>query len=141
MSRQAAEPAKPSEPDKVLDELASRVVDAASEVHRSLGPGLQDSVYEQALSVELELRNVRFQRHVPLPVTYKRVAIGEACLDFLVEDRLVVEVKASTSVLPVDLAQVLSYLKLSDCQLALLINFNVPLLRHGIRRLVPAPPA
>jgi GxxExxY protein len=141
MSRQAAAPTKTPEPDKALDEVASRVVDAAFEVHRSLGPGLHDSVYEHALSVELTLRSIRFQRQVPLPVTYKRVAIGEACLDFLVEERLVVEVKAATSLLPVDLAQVLSYLKLSDCHLALLINFNVPMLRHGIRRLVPAPPA
>lgn len=136
MNRQGAEDAKLPEPDWELDQVARVVVDAALEVHRILGPGFLESVYEQALSVELGLRAVRFARQVPVAVTYKSVAIGEARLDLLVAERLVVELKACPSLLPIHLAQVLSYLKASDRSLGLLINFNVPLLRQGIRRVI-----
>jgi len=121
-----------------VDPVARVVVDAALEVHRILGPGFLESVYEQALTVELGLRAVRFARQVPVAVTYKSVAVGEARLDLLVADRLVVELKACSS-LPIHLAQVLSYLKASDRSLALLINFNVPRLRQGIRRVIRSP--
>ena len=136
MNRQSAEAAKLPEPDFALDEMARVVVDAAVEVHRVLGPGLLESVYEQALSVELALRSVRFVRQVPVVITYKNVAIGEARLDFLVAERLVVELKACQGLLPIHFAQVLSYLKASDQSLGLLINFNVRLLRQGVRRVV-----
>jgi GxxExxY protein len=124
------------EPDFELDETARIVVDAAVEVHRVLGPGLLESVYEQALSVELGLRSVRFAQQVPVAVTYKNVAIGEARLDLLVAERLVVELKACQGLLPLHFAQVLSYLKASDRSLGLLINFNVRLLRQGVRRVI-----
>src|SRR5260221_5858442 len=94
------------------------------------------SRYEQALSVEFGLRAIRFVRQLPIAVTYNNVAIGEARLDFLVADRLVVELKACAGLLPLHVAQVLSYLKASDHSLGLLINFNVPLLRQGIKRVV-----
>lgn len=136
MNRQSAEAARLPEPDFALDEMARVVVQAAVEVHRVLGPGLLESVYEQALSVELALRGVRFVRQVPVVVIYKNVAIGEARLDFLVAERLVVELKACPGLLPIHFAQVLSYLKASDPSLGLLINFNVRLLRQGIRRVV-----
>jgi GxxExxY protein len=136
VNRQSAEAAKLPEPDFALDEMARVVVDAAVEVHRVLGPGLLESVYEQALSVELALRSVRFVRQVPVVVTYKNVASGEARLDFLVAERLVVELKACQGLLPIHFAQVLSYLKASDQSLGLLINFNVRLLRQGVRRVV-----
>jgi len=136
VNRQSAEAAKLPEPDFALDEMARVVVDAAVEVHRVLGPGLLESVYEQALSVELALRSVRFVRQVPVVITYKNVAIGEARLDFLVAERLVVELKACQGLLPIHFAQVLSYLKASDQSLGLLINFNVRLLRQGVRRVV-----
>ena len=136
MNRQSAEAAKLPEPDFALDEMARVVVDAAVEVHRVLGPGLLESVYEQALSVELALRSVRFVRQVPVVDTYKNVASGEARLDFLVAERLVVELKACQGLLPIHFAQVLSYLKASDQSLGLLINFNVRLLRQGVRRVV-----
>jgi len=136
VNRQGAEDAKLPEPDFELDQLARVVVDAALEVHRVLGPGLLESVYEQALSVELGLRAVRFARQVPVAVAYKSVAIGEARLDLLVAERLVVELKACPNLLPIHLAQVLSYLKASNCSLGLLINFNVRRLRHGIRRVI-----
>ena len=139
VNRQGAQDAKLPEPDKEVDHVARVVVDAALEVHRILGPGFLESVYEQALSVELGLRAVRFARRVPGAVTYKSVAIGEARLDLLVADRLVVELKACPSLLPIHLAQVLSYLKASDRSLALLINFNVPLLRQAIRRVIRTP--
>lgn len=132
----ASEDTKLPEPDFALDEMARVVVDAAMEVHRVLGPGLLESVYEQALSVELGLRDVRFARQVPVALRYKNVAVGEARLDFLVAERLVVELKACQGLLPIHLAQVLSYLKASDRSLGLLINFNVRLLRQGIRRVV-----
>jgi GxxExxY protein len=124
------------EPDVALDAMARSVVGAAIEVHRVLGPGLLESVYEEALSVELDLRGVRFARQVPVAVRYKNVEIGEARLDFLVAERLVVELKACQGLLPTHFAQVLSYLKVSDRSLGLLINFNVRLLRHGVRRVV-----
>jgi GxxExxY protein len=136
VNRQADEDPNLPEPDSKLDEIACIAVDAAVEVHRVLGPGLLESVYEQALSVELGLRGVRFARQVPVAVTYKNVAIGEARLDFLVAERLVVELKACQGLLPIHFAQVLSYLKASDRSLGLLINFNVRLLRQGVRRVI-----
>jgi GxxExxY protein len=136
VNRQDAKDAKRPEPDRDLDEAARIVVDAALEVHRILGPGLLESVYERALSVEFELRALRFVRQVPIAIAYKNVAIGEARLDFLVADRLVVELKACSELLPVHLAQVLSYLKASDRSLGILINFNVPMLRQGIKRVI-----
>jgi GxxExxY protein len=136
VNRQGAEEAVCPEPNEELDEAARVVLDAALEVHRVLGPGLVESVYEEALSVELGLRSVRFVRQVPVAVMYKGVAIGEARLDFIVVERLVVELKACTGLLPVHLAQVLSYLKISGCSLGLLINFNERLLLQGVRRVI-----
>jgi GxxExxY protein len=136
VNRQDAKDAKRLEPDGELDEAARIVVDAALEVHRILGPGLLESLYEQALSVEFGLRGLRFARQVPIAITYKNVPVGEARLDFLVADRLVVELKACSQLLPVHLAQVLSYLKASRHSLGLLINFNVPLLRQGMKRVI-----
>ena len=139
MNHRSISDTKFPEPDRELDELARIVVDAALEVHRALGPGMLESAYQEALSVELRLRGVRFAQQVPVAVAYKGARIGEVRLDFLVADRLVVEVKACLSLLPVHLAQVVAYLKASDRPLALLINFNVPLLRHGIRRVIRTP--
>ena len=131
-----ADDARFPEPDLELDQLARTVVEAATEVHRTLGPGLLESTYEQALSVELELRGTRFARQVPIPIAYKSVAIGEVRLDLVVGDRLVVELKACHEVLPIHMAQVLSHLKASELSLGLLINFNVRVLRLGIRRVI-----
>jgi GxxExxY protein len=112
------------------------VVEAALEVHRILGPGLLESVSEQALGVELGLRSVRFARQVPIAVIYKNVVIGEARLDFLVAERLVVELKGLPATTAYPSGQVLSYLKASDRSLGLLINFNVRLFRQGVRRVI-----
>ena len=136
MNRQDAKSAKQPEPAQEFDEFAAVVVDAALEVHRHLGPGFLESVYEEALAVELAIRRVDFQRQVPLALTYKDVPIGQARLDLLVGGCLVVELKAAECLLPIHLAQVLSYLKATRHPLALLINFNVSTLRQGIKRVV-----
>jgi GxxExxY protein len=139
MNRQDAKSAKHPEPDKKFDHFAAVVVDAALEVHRHLGPGFLESVYEEALAVELGLRRVAFERQVPIALTYKQVPIGQARLDLRVGGCLVVELKAAESLLPIHLAQVLSYLKATRQPLGLLINFNVGALRQGIKRVVRTP--
>jgi GxxExxY protein len=127
------------EPVAGLDELARIVIAAALEVHRALGPGFPESVYEQALAVELQLRDVPFQRQVPVSVTYKGIQVGDGRLDLLVDDRLVVELKAVENLAPVHVAQVLSYLRACRRSLGLLITFNVRQLRQGLRRIVLSP--
>lgn len=122
--------------DPALDELSNRVIGAAIEVHRALGPGFLESVYEQALCVELHLRGIPHQAQVPVSVLYKGHAVGEGRMDVLIDQRLIVELKAVESILPVHKAQILSYLKASRLSLGLLINFNVYQLKHGIHRMV-----
>ncbi len=124
------------EPDKLLDDLARVVVDAALEVHRELGPGFTENVYEEALAVELGLRGVAFERQSAVSVSYKEHVVGEGRMDMLVGGRLIVELKAVEKLLPVHKAQVISYLKARSSTLALLINFNERLLRDGIQRVV-----
>ena len=136
MNRQGAEDAKRPEPDGELDELARILVDSAFEVHRILGAGYLESVYEEALGVELGIRGVAFERQVPIAVEYKGVPVGHARLDVLVEGRLIVELKAVDTLQPIHLAQLLSYLKATERRLGILLNFNVRLLRHGLRRVI-----
>jgi GxxExxY protein len=120
-----------------INDLSSSIIGAAIEVHRALGPGLLESAYEQCLARELSLRDIPFQNQKPLPVLYKgtRLDCGYR-LDFLVADMVVVELKAVDILLPIHQAQLLSYLKLGGWKLGLLINFHVPLLREGIKRIV-----
>ena len=119
------------------DPLTEAVIGAAIEVHRILGPGLLESIYQRALCHELGLRGIR---HVPqqrLPVTYKGVELGDDLrMDILVEDQLVVELKAIDELLPIHEAQLLTYLRLSGHHTGLLLNFNVRLLKDGIKRRV-----
>ncbi len=125
-----------------FNDLSGRVVGACIEVHRHLGPGLFESAYEECLAHELTLAGLRFDRQKLLPVVYKGIALECGYrLDLLVEGRLVVELKAVDHLLPVHLAQVLTYLKLMHLPLGLLINFNVPTLRQGIKRVVNQFPA
>ena len=119
-----------------VERLAHEVIDAAIEVHRTIGPGFLESVYENALCVELELRDIPFSRQHPIVLTYKDHNIGEGRLDILVDDQLVVELKAVDALQPIHCAQVLSYLKVTGCELGLLINFNVPVLPKGIKRII-----
>ncbi len=122
--------------DPALDELSNRVIGAAIEVHRALGPGYLESVYEEAFCIELRLRAIQCQAQVPVSVMYKGYAVGEGRLDVLVDQRLIVELKAVETILPVHKAQLLSYLKATRRPLGLLINFNVYQLKHGIHRMV-----
>jgi GxxExxY protein len=118
------------------DALARDVIGAAIEVHRIQGPGLLESVYEEAMSVELALAGIPFERQVGVKLRYKKRGIGSAKLDLVVGRRLVVELKTVEDIAPVHIAQLLSYLKFTGLNLGLLVNFNVPALRHGIKRVV-----
>ena len=124
-------------PDDSTTKITKTVIGAAIDVHRELGPGLLESAYQACLTYELAQRKVNFARQVPLPVRYRdlRLDCGYR-LDFLVEERVIVEVKAVDSVSPIHRAQVITYLKLLNCPVGLLLNFNVTSLRKGgIRRL------
>ena len=124
------------EPPIELDVTANAVIGAAIEVHRHLGPGFLESVYEEALSVELGLRGIRFERQKPLSVHYKGRSVGDSRVDLWVDDRLIVELKALDRILPIHHAQLISYLKAGALPLGLIINFNEKLLKNGIRRIV-----
>jgi len=120
-----------------VNQVTEAVIGAAIEVHRALGPGLLESAYEECLCRELSLRQIRYERQRPLPVTYKGLDLDCGYrLDLLVADAVVVEIKAVESLLPIHEAQLLTYLKLGGWKVGLLINFNVPVLKQGIRRRV-----
>ncbi|QYY34357.1 GxxExxY protein [Ruficoccus sp. ZRK36] len=120
-----------------VEAAAGTVIDAAIEVHRLLGPGLLENAYELCLAHELSLRGVSFVRQKCLPVVYKDYQVEDAYrVDLLVENCLLVELKSVEKMTDVHMAQVLTYLKLSDLQLGLLLNFNTTLMKHGIRRVV-----
>ena len=124
------------EPPKELDAIANAVIGAAFEVHRVLGPGFLESVYEEALAIELKLRGIHFERQKTMDVSYKGYPIGEGRTDFVVENSLVVELKAIDKLLPVHQAQVISYLKAAKLRLGLLINFHELKLVDGVHRLL-----
>ncbi len=132
------------EPSREADDLARLVIGSAIEVHRDLGPGYSEGVYEEALAQELLRRGVNFERQKSFKVTFKGCVVGEGRIDFFVDGRLVVELKAAERLMPVHKSQVISYLKATSCPLGLLINFNENLLRAGIQRIVltvPVEPA
>ena len=118
-----------------LNQWTEQVIGAAIEVHKSLGPGLLESAYEECLCRELALRSIPFERQHPLAVEYKGIRLGCGYrLDLLVADSVVVEIKSVSVIEPVHEAQLLTYLRLGGWKLGLLINFNVPFLKDGIRR-------
>jgi GxxExxY protein len=121
-----------------LNELSGIIVDAAIEVHRELGPGLLERVYEASLAKELRLRGISSVRQLPQPVIYKGEELEDEGykIDLLVEDCIIVELKTVSELLPIHHSQLLTYLRLSEKKLGLLINFHVPLLKNGIKRLV-----
>jgi GxxExxY protein len=122
---------------KNLNDLTDAIIGGAIEVHRALGPGLLESTYEMCLCRELAIRGIPFERQVPVAVEYKGVKLDCGYrADLVVEETVLVEIKAIDSVLAVHDAQLLSYLKLGGWKIGLLINFNVELLKHGIRRRV-----
>ena len=121
----------------VHERLTQEIIGAAIEVHRALGPGLLESVYEECLCHELDLRGVKLQRQVAVPVTYKAVRLDCGYrLDVVAEGKVVMELKAVEKLLPVHEAQLLTYLRLSGLKVGLLINFDVPVLKEGIVRRV-----
>ena len=124
------------EPDRDTDALANLIIGAAIEVHRHLGPGFLESVYEEALAIELADRGVVFQRQAMIGVDYKGRRVGKARIDMMFGDRLLLELKAIEELAAIHTAQVISYLKATRCHVGLLINFNVPALKTGIRRVV-----
>ncbi len=124
------------EPGEGLDAWARRTLAAAVEVHKHLGPGYLESAHEEALAVELSLQKIPFVRQVAVPVQYKDHLVGQGRLDFLVNNELVVELKAVDVLLPIHKAQVLSYLKATQHRLGLLVNFNVPVLMRGVQRVI-----
>jgi len=119
-----------------IDAASHEIIGAAIEVHRVLGPGYLEKIHEAALADELELRNVGFSRQVPMIVPYKDLRITGQQADLMVEPGIVVELKAVDRILPIHEAQVLSYLKSTGCRLGLLINFEVELLKNGLKRIV-----
>ena len=121
------------------DPLSEQVIGAAIEVHRSLGPGLLESAYEECLCFELKERGLLFRRQVPLPVEYKKVRLECGYrIDLIVREEIVVEIKTIERLMPIHEAQLLTYLKLSGIQKGLILNFHTPVLRDGIRRMTLA---
>jgi GxxExxY protein len=120
-----------------INSLSSEIIGAAIEVHKALGPGLLESAYEECVCHELSLRKLSFERQKPLNVVYKKVQLDCGYrLDLVVERAIVVELKSCESIEPIHRAQLLTYLKLSRMNLGLLLNFNVPVMRDGIVRIV-----
>ncbi len=119
------------------NEIKENIIGAAIEVHRVLGPGLLESAYEECLAKELELRGLAFERQKALPIVYKDVKLDCGYrIDLLVENQIIVELKSVDSIMPIFVAQVLTYLRLLNRQVGLFINFNVPVLKDGIKRVV-----
>ncbi len=119
------------------ERIASEIVDAAFSVHSTLGPGLLESVYEECLAYEFSERGLAFKRQHVLPIKYKNHQVTSGLrLDFLVEERVLLEIKAVEALVKVHTAQILTYLKLSGVHLGFLMNFNVALIKNGIRRFV-----
>lgn len=123
-----------------FEAVTERIIGCAIEVHRHTGPGLLESVYEACLARELKAAQLKYDRQISLPIVYKGEPLDCACrIDFVVEEHVLVEVKSVEHLLDVHKAQVITYLRLSGLPVGLLINFNVPVLRSGIRRLLRFP--
>jgi GxxExxY protein len=119
------------------DPVSNKVLGLAIEVHKHLGPGLLESAYEECLGFELRQQGIGFQRQVPLPILYKGMQLDCAYrMDLVVERYLIIEIKTVEQLLPIHQAQLLTYLKLSNLRFGLLLNFNVALLRDGIKRMI-----
>ncbi len=124
------------EPSEKLNELSNKVIGSAIEVHKHLGPGYLESIYEESLAFELTKLGIQFKRQVDIPVIYKGHNVGSGRLDILIESELIIELKSTERLLPLYQAQVISYLKTTGLMLGLLINFNTPVLKQGIKRIV-----
>lgn len=121
---------------KELNKITEKIIGWAIEVHRNLGPGLLESLYEKALYYEFKLEHLSYKNQLIIPIMYKGIKLGEHRIDTLVENEIIVELKAVSKIEPVFEAQLLSYLRLTGKKVGLLINFNVPVLRNGVKRMV-----
>ena len=120
-----------------LEQIATEIVDAIFQVHKEIGPGLLESVYELSLLQEFHLRNIKAKSQVSIPLLYKGVKLSKDFkIDILVDEEIIIELKAVEVLLPVHKAQIISYLKLADKRIGFLVNFNVPLIKQGIQRIV-----
>jgi len=119
------------------NEISKIVFESALKVHKTLGPGLLESAYEECMFYELKKYNLKIEKQKALPLVYEEIKLNVGYrIDIIVEDKFIVEIKSVETLNDVHLAQILTYLKLSDCKLGLLINFNVKLLKEGVRRVV-----
>lgn len=119
-----------------INDLTGMTINAAIEVHKTLGPGLLESIYEECLCHELEVRKIPFEKQKELPINYKGVKVNcNYRVDLLVDNQLIIEIKACETLLPIHEAQLLTYLKVTGLKVGLLINFNVRVLKEGIKRL------
>jgi len=117
--------------------ISQKIIEAGMEVHKNLGPGLLESIYENCLAFELGLREIRYERQVPVPVFYKNMLVGRSLrLDLIVENAVIVELKTVDRIIPIHEAQLISYLRLSGLSVGLILNFNSTLFRDGIKRMV-----
>lgn len=121
----------------LFEELTEKIIGAAIDVHKELGPGLLENVYSECLSYELSRNNLKFKREVYLPVKYKdKIMDCNYRIDFIIEDKVIIELKSVESLLKIHEAQLITYLKLSNIKLGLLINFNTDFLKNGIKRFI-----
>nr|NSL49198.1 GxxExxY protein [Dendrosporobacter quercicolus DSM 1736]SDM87361.1 GxxExxY protein [Dendrosporobacter quercicolus] len=122
--------------DERMDSLTGRVIGAALEVHSILGPGYLESIYEEALAREFNICGIAYERQKPVAIDYKGYAVGAGRLDFLIEHKVILELKAVESIAAIHTAQILSYLKMTGLRVGMIINFNVTSLRSGIKRII-----
>lgn len=119
------------------NQLSGKIINSCIEVHKQVGPGLLESVYQVCLEKEFELNQIQYKIQVPIPVIYKGIPTGkDFYMDFLVEDKIILELKSVENLIPIFDAQLITYLRLANKKLGLIINFNVPVLKSGIKRLV-----
>ena len=120
-----------------INALSNKIIGCGIEVHKNLGPGLLESAYAQCLAHELNLNEIKFEKELSIPVDYKGIDVDCSYkADFVVDDEIILELKSVERILPIHQAQLLTYLKITDKKLGLLINFNVELLKDGITRIV-----
>jgi GxxExxY protein len=121
----------------IENEISKKIIGCAIEVHRQLGPGLLESAYQECLLYELKLAGLKVQKEKPMPIVYKQIKLDHGYrIDLLVEDKVVIEIKTVDALIDVHTAQVLTYLKLGNYKLGLLLNFQVAVLKNGIKRVI-----
>ncbi len=131
------QPQRLRDTEEDVNVISGYIVDAAVNVHKNLGPGLLESIYEEALCYELDKRKVFYEKQKAIQVPYENIVLKtDFRLDLFVENKIVVELKCSERLIPLYEAQLLTYLKITNCRLGLLLNFNAPLMKEGIRRII-----